>query len=86
VRPQDDEVEEIHRIYLGLATKGQITAEDEAKVREMAHALCRRNRVEAIVLAGTDLNLVFNETNAGFPAVDCLAAHIDAIVREMAQV
>jgi aspartate racemase len=86
VRPQDDEVEEIHRIYLGLATKGQITAEDEAKVREMAHALCRRDRVEAIVLAGTDLNLVFNETNAGFPAVDCLAAHIDAIVREMAQV
>lgn len=84
VRPQDDEVEEIHRIYLGLATKGQITPEDEAKVREMAHTLCRRDRVEAIVLAGTDLNLVFNEANAGFPAVDCLAAHIDAIVAAMA--
>jgi aspartate racemase len=83
VRPSDDEVEEIHRIYLGLATKGQITPEDEAKVREMAQTLCRRDRVEAIVLAGTDLNLVFNEANAGFPAVDCLAAHIDAIVAEM---
>jgi aspartate racemase len=48
--------------------------------------LCRRDGVGAIVLAGTDLNLVFNETNAGFPAVDCLAAHIEAIVAEMAQV
>jgi aspartate/glutamate racemase len=45
--------------------------------------ICRRDGVEAIVLAGTDLNLVFNEANAGFPAVDCLAAHIDAIVAEM---
>jgi aspartate racemase len=83
VRPQDDEVEEIHRIYLGLATKGKITPEDEVKVREMAHTLCRRDGVEAIVLAGTDLNLVFNEANAGFPAVDCLSAHIDAIMAEM---
>jgi aspartate racemase len=83
VRPRDDEVDEIHRIYLGLATKGQISVDDEARLRELAHTLCRRDRVEAIVLAGTDLNLVFNEANAGFPAVDCAAAHIDAIVARM---
>jgi aspartate/glutamate racemase len=34
-------------------------------------------------LAGTDLNLIFNEANAGFPAIDCAAAHITAIVEEM---
>ena len=83
VRPHDDEVDEIHRIYLELATKGRTSAENEAKLRELAHTLCRRDRVEAIVLAGTDLNLVFNEANAGFPAVDCAAAHIDAIVAQM---
>ena len=83
VRPRDDEVDEIHRIYLELATQGQISADDEAKLRDLAHTLCRRDRVEAIVLAGTDLNLVFNEANAGFPAVDCAAAHIDAIVARM---
>jgi aspartate racemase len=85
VRPGDDEVDEIHRIYLGLATRGQISADDEAKLRNLAHTLCRRDRVEAIVLAGTDLNLVFNEANAGFPAVDCAAAHIDAIVAQMSR-
>ena len=83
VHPLDGEVDEIHRIYLGLATKGRISADDEARLRDLAHTLCRRDRVEAIVLAGTDLNLVFNEANAGFPAVDCAAAHIDAIVAQM---
>jgi aspartate racemase len=83
VRPRDGEVEEIHRIYLELATKGRTSADNEARLRELAHALCRREQVEAIVLAGTDLNLIFNEANAGFPAVDCAAAHIEAIVARM---
>jgi aspartate racemase len=83
VRPRDVEVDEIHRIYLGLATQGQISAEDESKLRETARTLERRDGVDAIVLAGTDLNLVFNEANAGFAAIDCAAAHVDAIVAEM---
>ena len=83
VRPRDDEVEEIHRIYLELATKGLTSADNEAGLRDLAHTLVRRDRVEAIVLAGTDLNLIFDEATAGFPAVDCAAAHIDAIVAQM---
>jgi aspartate racemase len=83
VRPQDNEVDEIHRIYLELATQGQTSADNEAKLRDLAQTLCLRDQVEAIVLAGTDLNLIFNEANAGFPAVDCAAAHLDAIVAQM---
>ena len=83
VRPRDAEVDAIHRVYLQLATQGRVAADDEAKLRDLANTLCRRDRVEAIVLAGTDLNLIFNEANAGFPAVDCAAAHIDAIVAQM---
>ena len=84
VRPNDGEVEEIHRIYLELATKGRTSADNVARLRDMAHTLVRRDHVEAIVLAGTDLNLIFDESTAGFPAVDCAAAHIDAIVAQMA--
>jgi len=83
VTPQDAEVEEIHRIYLELAQKGRCSPGDEGRLREIAATLCRRDGVEAIVLAGTDLNLIFNEANAGFPAIDCAAAHIAAIVEEM---
>ena len=85
VRPHADEIEAVHRIYLELATNGRITPADEAKLREIAGTLCRRDGVEAIVLAGTDLNLVFSEANSGFPAVDCAAAHIDAIIGRMAE-
>jgi aspartate racemase len=83
VRPRDAEVEEIHRIYLDLAQKARCSPSDEGRLREIATTLCRRDGVEAIVLAGTDLNLIFNEANAGFPAIDCAAAHIAAIVEEM---
>jgi aspartate racemase len=84
VRPREDEIEAVHRIYLELSTNGRITSADEAKLREIAGTLCRRDGVEAILLAGTDLNVVFSEANAGFPAVDCAAAHIDAIIDWMA--
>jgi aspartate racemase len=84
VRPREDEIEAVHRIYLELSTNGRITSADEAKLREIANTLCRRDGVEAVLLAGTDLNVVFSEANAGFPAVDCAAAHIDAIVDRMA--
>jgi aspartate racemase len=85
VRPREDEIEAVHRIYLELAMNGRITPADEAKLREVAETLCRRDCVEAIVLAGTDLNLIFSEANAGFPAVDCAAAHIEAIVERMVE-
>lgn len=83
VRPGDAEVDEIHRIYLELATKGRCTADEQERLRDIARTLCSRDRVEAIVLAGTDLNLIFDEANAGFPAIDCAAAHIAAIVDRM---
>jgi aspartate racemase len=85
VRPRDAEIDEIHRIYLRLATEGQISAEHVAKLRTPARTLEERDDVEAIMLAGTDLNLVFNESNAGFRAVDCAAAHIEAIVAQMSK-
>jgi aspartate racemase len=67
VRPSDAEVDEIHRIYLELATRGQASAADEARLREIAHTLCRRDAVEAIVLAGTDLNLILDKATPAFP-------------------
>src|SRR5262249_8229127 len=48
VRPGDDEVDDIHRIYLQLATQGQASADDIARLRELARTLEQRDRVEAI--------------------------------------
>jgi aspartate racemase len=83
VRPSDGEVDEIHRIYLELATKGTCSQADVDRIRDLGRALCDRDGVEAVLIAGTDFNLVLNEANAGFPAVDCASAHIKAIAARM---
>jgi aspartate racemase len=84
IRPTDAEVGQIHAAYLDLATTGSTSPENLDQLRRIADRLCREEGVEAVLLAGTDLNLVFNEANAGFPAVDCAAAHIEAIIALMA--
>jgi aspartate/glutamate racemase len=45
----------------------------------LAHTIVQRDRVDAIVLAGTDLTLVFNAHNTDFPYLDCAALHLQAI-------
>lgn len=85
VNPSPAEIEEIHRIYLELATDGKTSAANVDAVRSIAREICRRDGVEAVVIAGTDFNLVFDEATAGFPAFDCAAAHIGAIVKRMTE-
>lgn len=85
IQPSDAEIGEIHRIYMELALNGRCSESDEKKLREIAATLGQRDGVEAIILAGTDLNLIFDESRAGFPAVDCAAAHIETIVDRMAE-
>jgi aspartate racemase len=42
--------------------------------------LIEQESVDAIMLGGTDLALVFNPDNASFPLIDCAAIHVDRIV------
>lgn len=83
VTPSEAEIAAIHRIYLELAQHGATAPANVDKLRAIANTLAREQQVEAILLAGTDLNLVLDETTAGFPAIDCAAAHIEAIVERM---
>ena len=83
VRPWDAEVDEIHTIYLELAQQGRTSPANVERIRDLARTLVRRDSVEAVLIAGTDFNLVLDETTAGFPAVDCAAVHIRAIVERL---
>ena len=38
---------------------------------------------EAVLLAGTDLSMVLNEDDAGFPTIDYAAVHIKAITKRL---
>jgi aspartate racemase len=83
IRPRADEIERIHEIYTKLALSGVASPDQHKELTAIAHKLIERDKVETILLAGTDLALLFNETNTDFPHVDCAALHIGAIVREM---
>ena len=84
VRPTDIEVDEIHSIYLELAQQGRTSSANIDRIRDIAATLIRRDAVESVVIAGTDFNMAFDEATAGFPAVDCAAVHVRAIVDRLA--
>jgi aspartate racemase len=84
VKPQPDEVAFIGQAYQRILDTQRADAGDAAGLRGIAHELQRRDGVEAILLAGTDLAVMFDEASAGFPAIDVARLHIDAIVERLA--
>jgi aspartate racemase len=83
VRPAAEELDVIHKTYVDLATTGEASAEMHATLTALAHRLESRDAVDTILLAGTDLTLLFHEGNTDFPHVDCAALHIREILREV---
>lgn len=83
VRPRPDEIDLMHTTYVELTATGKGSPEKREKLTSLAKTLVERDRVEAIVLAGTDLTLLFDEANAKFPCVDCAALHLAEILRRL---
>jgi aspartate racemase len=79
VRPRPDEVDYIHSVYTELVRRGEGSDEQYRGLTNLARTFCERDGVDAIVLAGTDLALLFNDTNTDFPYIDCSALHLRAI-------
>jgi aspartate/glutamate racemase len=52
-------------------------------LRRLARTFIERDGAEAILLAGTDLSTVFDETNIDFPAIDCAGVHIRTITTRL---
>jgi len=80
ITPRTEEVNQIHEIYTAIAQRGAGSIEQHDQLTSLAHTLISREKVEAILIAGTDLSLVFNEQNTPFPHLDCAALHIQAIL------
>ena len=83
VQPKPGEIDLIHKAYTEIVRAGRGSAEQLVPLTDLAHTLQHRDGVEAILLAGTDLSLLFDDTNTDFPAIDCARVHIDAIVNKL---
>jgi aspartate racemase len=84
IKPRPDEIAFVGQAYQRILDTQAGTDDDTAGLRRIAAELQRRDGVEAILLAGTDLAVIFDETTAGFPAIDVARLHIDAIVERLA--
>src|SRR5437763_8242682 len=82
VMPKDDEITFINNAYLDVVYDRSTPAGID-RLRELAHTLLRRDGAESVLLAGTDLSMVMNEANAGFPTIDCAGVHIAEITRRL---
>jgi aspartate racemase len=82
VRPQPDEIAFIGQAYQRILD-GRSAPDDPDRLRRIAADLQRRDGVETVLLAGTDLAVMFDEASAGFPCLDVARLHIDAIVETL---
>jgi aspartate racemase len=69
-----EEIDAIHEAYMQVVGGGG--TEGRQTLTRIAHSL----PVDAVVLAGTDLSLVFDEANTDFPHVDCTRVHLGALL------
>ena len=83
ILPEPEELNLIAATYAHIVEEGRATDEEFNLLRTLAHTMTGRERLDGIVLAGTDLAFVFNPNNTDFPHVDGARVHIEAILREI---
>ena len=81
VPPSGNDLDSVHDAYVAMAASGVAAAAQRAVFTAACQRLLKDRGVEAIMLGGTDLALIFNEQTTDFPLVDCAGIHVDAIVR-----
>lgn len=82
VIPPTSDILEVHNAYVSMASLGVATEQHREVFMRAGNALTKEQGCESILLAGTDLTLVFNkETDYGFSLVDCAEVHAAAIAQ-----
>jgi len=71
-----EQVEAIHQAYMQIVEGG-------SEGRAILSQIARELPVDAVLLAGTDLSVIFEESNTGFICLDCAKVHMEAILREV---
>jgi aspartate racemase len=75
----DDEIETLGQTYQDVAVAGTCSQMQRAQFLEAGARMVRDHGAEAIVLAGTDLNLAFDGQHTDYPVIDALDVHVDVL-------
>lgn len=74
----DTEIEPLGQMYQEVAVAGVCTPAQRAAFLDAGRRMMAQG-AEAIVLAGTDLNLAFDGQDPGYPVIDALDVHVAAL-------
>lgn len=83
ISPQPNEVDLISNTYGEIVKNERASASEFEGLRMLAHALIKREGLDAILFAGTDLSFVFDPESTDFPHLDGARTHIDAIMHRV---
>ncbi|MFP5480592.1 MAG: aspartate/glutamate racemase family protein [Alphaproteobacteria bacterium] len=78
----DDEIEDLGQLYQEMAVAGTCDAPTRARFLDAGRRLVDAG-AQAVVLAGTDLNLAFDGQDPGYPVIDALDVHV-ALLADLA--
>ena len=79
----DDEIDTIGQTYQDIAVAGTCGKDQRALFLTAGARMINDLGAEAIVLAGTDLNLAFDGQDPGYPVIDALDVHV-AVLADLA--
>ncbi|WP_426956042.1 aspartate/glutamate racemase family protein [Muricoccus radiodurans] len=74
----DDEIETLGQTYQDIAVAGVCQPAQRDLLLDAGRRMIAAG-AEAIVLAGTDLNLAFDGQDTGYPVIDALDVHVDLL-------
>jgi aspartate racemase len=84
VAPDAEERLKIHERYVGELLKGDFRDETRAQIIAIVERLRRDERVDSVILGGTELPLLLETDRVGgLPTLDTTALHVAAIVRRL---
>ncbi|WP_424832533.1 aspartate/glutamate racemase family protein [Ruegeria sp.] len=77
----ETEIESLGQTYQDMAVSGFCTEHDREVFLRAGRQMIDVLGADAIVLAGTDLNLAFDQQDPGYTVVDALDVHVDVLAR-----
>ncbi len=86
IAPSPIEQDYIHGIYFHELVKGIVEATTRERLMGIVDGLKQREGIEALILGGTELSLIFSGDSAcGIPLLDSTEIHVAAITDRMLQ-
>lgn len=77
----EDELDSLGQRYIDMALSGAATEADRGYFLDAGQRLTDDHGADAVILAGTDLNLAFDGQKPDYRVIDALEVHVDLLAR-----